>query len=135
MNLEMVATTGPTVLVVDDRPEVAATIAGMCRDLGFDGVASDGREDIRTLLDRHAPAALIVDVMMPDQDGYEVLKVIARVNPDLPVLLVTGYGDTWLRMGVTLAEGHGLRTMSTAAKPVRRETLLDFLSVLPNASR
>jgi CheY-like chemotaxis protein len=122
----MPATT-PTVLVLDDRPDVAATIADMCCGLGLRGVASAG-EDIGILLDRHAPAALIVDVMMPDQDGYEVLKVLAHRAPDLPVLLVTGYGDTWLRMGATLGEGHGLRNLHTAAKPVRMDALRGFLA-------
>lgn len=120
-----------SVLVVDDRKDVADTLAEMCRAMGHSAeVATDGGA-IRALLERHRPAALIIDVMMPDQDGYEALKEIAAFNAALPVLLVTGYGDTWLRMGITLGRAHGLSALQTAAKPVRADTVRQFLASIP----
>ncbi|OJY74599.1 MAG: hypothetical protein BGP12_06470 [Rhodospirillales bacterium 70-18] len=120
----------PTILVVDDRKDVAATLAELCRTLGFAAVVGEEGSDIRTQLERLSPAALIIDVMMPDQDGYEALKEIAAFNPGLPVLLVTGYGETWLRMGATLGRAHGLRALQTASKPVRTDTVRRFLATL-----
>jgi DNA-binding NtrC family response regulator len=122
------------VLVVDDRKDVAETLADMCRAMGHPAEISAESVAIRTLLERHRPSALIIDVMMPDQDGYEALKEIAVFDPALPVLLVTGYGDTWLRMGVTLGRAHGLSALQTAAKPVRADTVRKFLaSIVPPA--
>jgi DNA-binding NtrC family response regulator len=120
----------PKVLVIDDRADVAATIAGMCRALGCDADVSVGGRDVARLVSPETPDALIVDVMMPDQDVYEVLKVIAAMRPDMPMLLVTGHGETWLRLGATLAEGHGMRALQTAAKPVRVDVLRRFLAPL-----
>ena len=120
-----------SVLVLDDHPDVAATLAELCRSLGYDAVATDQAGDIRALLERHMPSALIIDVMMPDQDGYEALKEIAAFRPDLPVLLVSGYGETWLRVGITLGQAHGLSALQTASKPLRPKTLRDFLATLP----
>ena len=116
------------VLVVDDRRDVAETLADMCRALGRAAETSAESIDLRMLLDRYRPAGLIIDVMMPDHDGYEALKEIAAYDPALPVLLVTGYGDTWLRMGVTLGRAHGLTALHTAAKPVRADTVRRFLA-------
>jgi CheY-like chemotaxis protein len=118
----------PVVLVVDDRKDVAATLVTLCQALGYSAVAPDRPGDILGLLERHRPAALIMDVMMPEQDGYEALKEIASFDNSLPVLLVSGYGETWLRMGATLGEAHGLSALRTAAKPLRSETIRAFLS-------
>ncbi|HEY0418168.1 MAG TPA: response regulator [Acetobacteraceae bacterium] len=127
----MTTASGQTVLVVDDRRDVAATLAEMCRAEGYAAAIAEEGVDIRTLVERYRPAALIIDVMMPDQDGYEALKEIAAFDPALPVLLITGYGDTWLRMGATLGRAHGLRMLETAAKPVRTETVRQFLAKIP----
>ncbi len=124
----MSSATAAPVLVVDDRKDVAETLADMCRAMGHPAEISVDGVTIRTLLERHRPSALIIDVMMPDQDGYEALKEIAVFDPALPVLLVTGYGDTWLRMGVTLGRAHGLSALQTAAKPVRADTVRKFLA-------
>jgi DNA-binding NtrC family response regulator len=127
----MATSAGQPVLVVDDRKDVAMTLADMCRLAGHAAeVAQDG-VGIRTLLQRLHPSAVIIDVIMPDQDGYEALKEIADFDPALPVLLVTGYGDTLLRMGATLGRAHGLSVLHTAAKPVRADTVRRFLAAIP----
>lgn len=127
MQAEAVPTALPTVLIVDDRKDVAATLADICRACGFEAeIAAEGL-GMRALLERHRPGCVIVDVMMPDQDGYEALKEIASFDPALPVMLVTGHGDNWLQIGVTLGRAHGLAALSTAAKPVRVQAVRAFL--------
>jgi FixJ family two-component response regulator len=117
----------PVVLIVDDRKDVAATMADLCRAFGFAAEVGEEGIDMFALLERHRPAAVIVDVMMPGQDGYEALKEVARFDPMLPVLLVTGHGDDWLRIGQTLGRAQGLATVQTASKPVRAPALRAFL--------
>jgi DNA-binding NtrC family response regulator len=116
-----------TVLVVDDRQDVAETLADMCRAFGFTAEVAEQGVGMLALLQRHRPDCVIVDVMMPGQDGYEALKEIAVFAPTLPVLLVTGHGDSWLQMGETLARAHGLTAVQTAAKPVRVQAVESFL--------
>ena len=120
----------PLVLVVDDRKEVATTITAMCRAVGFRAEAASDGEPIRVLLDRHHPDCLIVDIMMPDEDGYEALKEVAAFDPGIGVLLMTGHGDTWLRMGVTLGRAQGLQLVQSAAKPVRVDDVRRFLAAV-----
>jgi DNA-binding NtrC family response regulator len=120
----------PLVLVIDDRKEVAATIAAMCRAVGSRAQAASDGEPIRALLDRYHPDCLILDIMMPDEDGYEALKEVAAFDPRIAVLLVTGYGDTWLRMGVTLGQARGLQLIEAAAKPLRADDIRKFLAAV-----
>ena len=46
------------------------------------------------------------------------------------VLLVTGHGDTWLRMGLTLGRAQGLQLVQAAAKPVRADDIRRFLAAV-----
>ena len=117
-------------LVVDDRTDVAATIAAMCRAMGFRAEAASGGEPVRVLLERFRPDCLIVDIMMPDEDGFEALKEVAAFDSRIAVLLVTGHGDTWLRMGVTLGRAQGLQLVQAAAKPVRADDIRRFLAAV-----
>ena len=84
---------------------------------------------MRVLLERFRPDCLIVDIMMPDEDGFEALREVAAFDSRIAVLLVTGYGDTWLRMGVTLGRAQGLQLVQAAAKPVRADDIRNFLAV------
>ncbi len=123
-------TARPLAVVIDDRADVATTIAAMCRAVGFRAVAASDGVPIRELLNRLRPDCLIVDIMMPDEDGYEALKEVAGYDPRIAVLLVTGYGDSWLRMGVTLGRAQGLHLVQAAAKPVRTDDLRRFLAAV-----
>ena len=120
-----------TVLVVDDRKDVAATMADMCLAFGFQAVIGADGESMFALLELHRPDCVICDVMMPGQDGFEALREVARFDPSLPVLLVTGHGDDWLRMGQTLGRAQGLSLIHTASKPVRAAALRGFLEAVP----
>lgn len=131
----MIVSSTKTVLIVDDRKDVAATMADMCRACGFQADVADEGVGMFGLLERHRPDCVIVDVMMPDQDGYEALKEVARFDRDLPVMLVTGHGDTWLRMGLTLGRAQGLTAVHTAAKPVRVQVVREFLATVANETR
>lgn len=120
----------PLVLVIDDRTDVATTIAAMCRAIGFHAEAASDGLPVRVLLERLHPDCLILDIMMPDEDGFEILKEVAIFDSRIAVLLVTGHGDTWLRMGVTLGRAHGLQLVQAAAKPVRADDIRRFLAAV-----
>ena len=126
----MEAVTGRLALIVDDREEVATTLAEMCRAFGFAAEVAEQGVGMLALLQRHRPRCVIVDVLMPHQDGYEALKEIAGFNPGLPVMLVSGYGDNWLEMGLSLGQAQGLTTVRAAAKPVRVQAVREFLEAV-----
>ena len=126
----MVAAGKHLALIVDDREEVAAILAEMCRAFGFTAAVAEQGVGMLALLQRHRPACVIVDVLMPYQDGYEALKEIAAYDPNLPVMLVSGYGDNWLEIGLSLGQAQGLTAVRTAAKPVRVQAVREFLEAV-----
>jgi PAS domain S-box-containing protein len=83
-----------SVLIVDDEEFVRETLAEMLADLDHSvTIASGGREALEKL--KNADFDLVfTDLAMPDMDGWETARAIRQRRPNLPVVLVTGYGST-----------------------------------------
>jgi len=77
------------VLVVDDEPNIAELISMALRYEGWDiSTAHNGSKAVREAKE-HQPDAIVLDVMLPDFDGLEVLRRIRAHQPDVPVLFLT----------------------------------------------
>jgi DNA-binding response OmpR family regulator len=78
-----------TVLVVDDEPHL---VLGLRDALEFEGfrviTASDGRAGI-ALARSEAPDAIILDLMLPDMNGYAVCEQLRRINAHVPIVMLT----------------------------------------------
>jgi two-component system, OmpR family, response regulator len=77
------------VLVVDDESTLAELLSMALRYEGWDvRSAGDGRAAVRTARE-FRPDAVVLDVMLPDMDGLEVLRRLRGESPDVPVLFLT----------------------------------------------
>jgi two-component system C4-dicarboxylate transport response regulator DctD len=86
-------TPGTPVLLIDDEAEIrkawSETLAlELYRPLPF----GDGREAL-AVPDAGWPGVVVTDLRMPDVDGFQVLEAIRAIDPQLPVIIVTGHGD------------------------------------------
>ena len=118
------ATTAPdakVVLVVDDTRENLMVIGDLLSPLYRVRIANSGLRALKAVGTLPRPDLILLDVMMPDLDGYEVLKAI-RSDPataDIPVIFVTA-------MGADEDEEHGLElgAVDYVTKPIRPAILL-----------
>jgi two-component system response regulator AtoC len=79
-------------LVVDDDPLIRRSLGEMLRREGYMVVeATSGAEALR-VVGTVQPALVITDFNMPEVDGMQLLRELRAKKPDLPVILVTGYG-------------------------------------------
>jgi DNA-binding response OmpR family regulator len=79
-------------LVVDDDAKLCRLIRGYLEPLGYQvSIATNGVEGLELAL-KEDFAAMILDVMMPKLNGFELLKQL-RLTSSLPVLMLTGLGD------------------------------------------
>ncbi|WP_283252214.1 response regulator transcription factor [Aeromicrobium wangtongii] len=77
------------VLVVDDEPNIAELLQMALRYEGWDVRTADtGRKAVAAAKD-FAPDAIVLDMMLPDFDGMEVLRKVRAFAPDIPVLFLT----------------------------------------------
>jgi signal transduction histidine kinase/CheY-like chemotaxis protein len=82
------------IVVADDEPSVRAFAATALRAAGYDArEAADGYDAIRQVEDDSTVQLLVMDVTMPGMDGRETLEQLARLRPDLPVVLMSGYSE------------------------------------------
>ena len=79
------------ILLVDDQPAKLLAYEVILKELGENlAVATSGREALEYLL-KNEVAVILVDVCMPDLDGFELAKWIHEHKPDIPVILASGY--------------------------------------------
>jgi len=82
------------ILVVDDEVDISTVLSVTLRRAGFDvRTASDGIEAIEAIR-QELPDLVILDVMMPVMDGYEVLRAMKAdpVTKSIPVIMLTARG-------------------------------------------
>jgi len=86
------------VLVVDDEPMIRWFAARVLREEGF-GVheASDGSEALELVRAGIAdPDVVLSDIVMPRMNGVQLLQSLSTLRPELPVILMSGYGTAQL---------------------------------------
>jgi len=83
-----------TVVIVEDEPETADMFAEMLHLIGYQAYKSYGGIRAIDLIAEKKPCAILLDIMMPDLSGFEVLKCLRR-DPCLtliPVIIVSAKG-------------------------------------------
>jgi DNA-binding response OmpR family regulator len=91
-----------TVLVIEDDPNTANLVVLYLKNEGFISLQADDGEKGLALAKRHKPDLVILDLMLPKMDGWEVCRQLRRTS-DLPVLMLTARGDEIDRVsGLTL---------------------------------
>lgn len=79
------------ILIVDDEPSVREIVSELIKGLGYRvTVASSGQEALQSLSNERADL-LITDLMMPQMNGWQLLKITKQRYPDMPVIVLTGY--------------------------------------------
>ncbi len=78
-----------SILVVDDEPEIVRLHKCALEPEGYDvALATDGNSALE-LMEKHKPDLVILDIMMPELDGFQVLSLI-RQRSNVPVIMITG---------------------------------------------
>jgi two-component system response regulator HydG len=111
----------PRVLVVDDRPEMAETLADSLVDHGYDAIAMPSSREALSRIEEPLDA-LITDLRMPGVDGLELLTASRRAAPDRPVIVMTAFGAV-----DTAVESIRRGAYHYLTKPFKMDELLLFL--------
>src|SRR5579872_441737 len=116
---------GRTILVGEDELEVRGYLEMALKCLGYSvELAQDGDEVLACLQSsRKDFAAILLDIMMPNRDGIDTLREIRRMDPDIPVIIVSGASST---MNIVTAMKNG--GTDFLCKPVAHEDLRKAIS-------
>jgi DNA-binding response OmpR family regulator len=103
----------PSVLIVDDEPNIVDLICEHLAASYRTRTASDGAEGLGQFLVER-PHAVLLDMNMPRMSGLEALQEMRRIDPSVPVIMLTGVQDVSL-----LATALGYGAFSYLPKPYR----------------
>jgi PAS domain S-box-containing protein len=84
----------PTVLVVDDDPDVQTFFRSFCKNIDFSRIAAGTAEDAIASLRKQKFDLMYLDLQLPDAPGDQVYKTAKHIYPDLKVIVITGYPDS-----------------------------------------
>jgi FixJ family two-component response regulator len=113
-----------TVLVVDDDPDLRASVGRLLRSLGIDTQLFASIPDFLKSAPPDGPACLVLDVRLPGQSGLDLQRELAAANRELPIIFITGHAD--IPMTVQAMKGGAIEFLT---KPFRDQDLLDAINL------
>jgi len=111
-----------TVLVVDDDPDLRASVGRLLRSVGIESQLFASISDFLKSDPPDGPACLVLDVRLPGQSGLDLQRELAVANRELPIIFITGHGD--IPMTVQAMKGGAIEFLT---KPFRDQALLDAI--------
>ncbi len=119
-------------LVVDDNRPFGKFIRRAAEGAGYEvEVTSDG-EAFMKRYGAFKPTTVMIDLMMPDIDGIELVQWVSAREAPARVIVVTGYSPEYASTAKLLGEGRGLDTVITLIKPFKLARLRRVLDELEN---
>lgn len=120
------------ILVVDDEPDFASIVQGNLEKEGFQvEVAYNGVEGLEKVK-ANPPDAIVLDVMMPEKDGYEMCKELKADEKysEIPVLLLTAVASHVTSTRYSHADGMSTEADDYLAKPASAEDITESIKGL-----
>ncbi len=114
----------PTVLVIDDDPDLRASVGRLLRSVGLEAQLFASISDFLKSDPPEGPACLVLDVRLPGQSGLDFQRDLARANRELPIIFITGHGD--IPMSVQAMKGGAIEFLT---KPFWDQDLLDGIQL------
>lgn len=108
------------VLLVDDEEDFIETLGERMRARGMDVSTTTSTKDALKKAQEESFDAIILDLMMPEMDGLEVLKILKEKRPELQIILLTGQAT--LEKGI---EAMKLGAMDFVEKPANLDALTE----------
>ena len=113
-----------TILVIDDDPDVRASVGRLLRSLGLDVRLFASIADFLGSDPPDSATCLVLDVRLPGQSGLDLQRELAAANRELPIIFITGHGD--IPMSVQAMKGGAIEFLT---KPFRDQDLLDAIQL------
>ena len=108
----------PAILVVDDDPDILAALLDLLEHEGYQVTCASTCGDALAEATTSPYNAVLLDVGLPDGDGFSVLDILRELNPSLPVIILTAFTSPEYRVR---SLSHG--AFSCVNKPYDQEVL------------
>lgn len=104
-------------LILDDDPAVGQTIAFIAENAGLEPRTTTDPAAFFRALDEWSPDYIALDLVMPEMDGVEVMRLLAYRGCEAMIIITSGVGSRVLGAAERSAEEHGLNVIGVVSKP------------------
>ena len=121
-----------TILVVDDEPDFCSIVQNQLEKEGFEvEIAYNGIEGLEKVR-ANPPDAIVLDVMMPEMDGYEVCRKLKADEKyeDIPIVLLTAVASHVTSTRYSHRDGMSTEADDYIAKPASAEEIMESIKRL-----
>ena len=105
-------------LVVDDEPDFIRVVDEVASELGYRVQPCLRSSEFRKLYGEFNPTHIVLDMVMPDVDGVEIIRWLAKEGTQAKVIVATGYNPKYTDMAKMFGHAGGISPVATLVKPV-----------------
>ena len=114
------ATAGPVVLVVDDDPQIRGLVRASLEHEGYSVVEAGGADEALAVMEETPPQLVLLDVVMPGVDGWQMLQRLQERHGSVPVVMFSGQAEAGAEAQATERGASGF-----VGKPFDPKQLID----------
>ena len=118
------------VLIVDDEPDIRELLTLSLSQMNLDSNAVGTLGEARECMDAHMFDLCLTDMRLPDGDGIDLVRHIQKIRPELPVAIITAYGNV-----ETAVEALKAGAYDFVSKPLKLDELRNLVSSVLRLSR
>lgn len=105
-------------LVIDDEPAFGGFVREVAEGLGFEVRVTTKADEFAEFYETFEPTVIVLDVVMPEVDGIELVQWLAQEKCKARIVIVTGYNPHYADAAKRLVSAGDLPSVMTLTKPV-----------------
>ena len=116
-------------LIIDDDPLICKTLEHIAQKAGFEVMSTDSAFSFFSQLELFDPSLIIVDLLMPELSGTELMLRMAKLHSEAKLIITSGQDRSIIDAAETLAKDNGLSVIGTLKKPFAAANLKYLLTL------
>ena len=121
----------PRLLVVDDDAPTCTLFRRISERMGYEVQTCQSAVAGQKAVADFDPHVILLDLIMPDIDGIEMVRWLTGVGFEGRVIMISGYSDSYLDAAVTMLQARGIEDSHSVPKPVDLERLRGLIAEPP----
>ena len=105
-------------LLIDDELGFREFVGKVATSAGYEVELTSNAKDFMSLYESFNPTLIVMDMIIPEMDGFELMQWLITQNCEARVLVVTGYNPHYAEMAETIGADSGKLDVQTLTKPI-----------------
>ncbi len=116
-------------LIVDDDADFGQHVRRAAEEMGYEVRVTTAAPEFKEAYEDFDPALIVLDMVMPEVDGIELINWLADQRCQARLIIVTGYTPRYAEMAKLLSDAKGMAAATALSKPVKLADLRKALAL------